>query len=65
MFVTGFEKTHFVIQTPQGIITEVIHYDHAFMEDYIIEAINKYKNIFIPEYFEMKFCRELNLPELQ
>ena len=42
----------------------MIHYDDSFVSDKIAEAMDKYKNIVIPEFFEQKFVRDLVLPNL-
>ena len=64
LYVAGYKKTYFVIQTPQGITWELIHYDDSFVSDKIAEAMDKYRNIVIPEFFEQKFVRDLVLPNL-
>ena len=59
MFVTGFRKTKFVIQTPFSIFVQDIHYDEKHIFD-LLPAINDhYDNIFVPETFEMRIPRGL------
>lgn len=43
---------------------EIIHYDSSFLSDYIDSAMEKYTNTFIPEFFEQRFVRGLDLANL-
>jgi hypothetical protein len=40
---------------------ETIYYDHDFTEEKVLEADYNYKMTFIPEYFENRWPRNLDL----
>ena len=64
MLVTGFRNTVFIVQTPN----DVTKIDVPFEEDYatrlLEQSFDKFKKVFIPEYFEMKYVRGLKLLDL-
>ena len=49
MFVTGYRKIIFLVQTQNGFATDTINYDHAFIQPMIENAERNYKKIVIPE----------------
>ena len=65
MFVTGYKQTIFLTQTPKDFATQIIEYEHDFTWDLILKADLKYKTVFIPEYFEQRWPRELPLIEFE
>ena len=64
MYVTGFKKTLFMMQTPKGYSIETVAYAEKWTEDLIKTAEENYFKVFIPEYFEMRKPRKLQLARL-
>ena len=62
MFVTGYKKLKFCTQTPFGLFIETILAENQIIAQ-MLPAIQKNYDIFLTDYFEMKFAR--NLPILK
>ena len=62
MFVTGFQKLKFCVQTPFGLFIETILAENDIIEK-MMPAIKKNYDLFLTDYFEMKMIR--NLPILK
>ena len=65
MFVTGFKKLKFIVQTPYGLFTEDVLYDEKCVNDLLPAIIQNYDQVFVPEIFEMRSVRGLNLIKLE
>ena len=64
MYVTGFKKTLFMMQTPNAYSIEEIAYEAPWTENLVKTAEENYLKIVIPEYFEMRMPRNLPLARL-
>ena len=61
LYVTGFKKCNFVIQNPKGLAVFRVDYDEEFTLSLVKKLKQQYLSKFVPEYFELKYPRDLKL----